>query len=99
MAITSPEKRHKLGKSAARVFEAIKDSWPTNPLDIARSLGEHTDGNEKTLSSRYLYHFRKLERLGLIGVKKLGNTYVAWPADIEKLRAFLDKNFPELRER
>ena len=28
----------------------------------------------------------KLKKLDLIDMKKMGNTYVAWPTDIEKLR-------------
>ncbi len=76
----------KLGKATFRVFKAIISKWPANPLEVAKEFGEEINGNAKSLSSRYLYHFRKLQKLNMIDMKKLGNTYVAWPTDIEKLR-------------
>ncbi len=74
----------KLGEVSRNVLEVIHRSWPVNPLDVANELGEA--GKNKTLSSKYLYHFRKLKDKELIQVKKTGNTYVAWPIDMEKLR-------------
>jgi len=87
-------KRRELGKMTARVLEAITSKWPANPLEVASELGENSNAggkkaktnSSKALSSRYLYHFRKLHGLGLIDMKKLGNTYVAWPMDMERLR-------------
>lgn len=66
------------------VLNVICKQWPVNPFEVATSLGEN--GNNKTLSSKYLYHFRRLKDLGLIEMKRTGNTYIAWPSDIEKLR-------------
>jgi len=83
--ISRKSKKH-LTKSTNSVFEAINNKWPTNPLEIAQELGETPKGNVKRLSSKYVYHFKKLKKLGLIDMKKLGNTYVAWPMDMEKLR-------------
>lgn len=77
-------KKEEVNEFSLRVLEAIKEKWPTNPLEIAKMFNEN--GNVKTLSARYLYHFRKLKKLDLIDMKKMGNTYVAWPTDIEKLR-------------
>jgi predicted transcriptional regulator len=79
----SSEKRE-LSDFSLHVMKAIKEKWPTNPLEIAKELDEK--GSIKTLSAKYLYHFRKLNKLGLIDMKRIGNTYVAWPKDIEKLR-------------
>ncbi|MEM5793674.1 MAG: hypothetical protein QXS48_04655 [Candidatus Aenigmatarchaeota archaeon] len=74
----------KVSQLTAKVFEIIHSRWPTNPLEVAEILGDK--GKEKTLSAKYLYHFRKLKEMGLIDMKKVGNTYIAWPTEIEKLR-------------
>lgn len=78
------EKVKKLSNSTAKVFEIIAKNWPANPLEVAKVLNDK--GNEKALSAKYLYHFKKLYKLRLIRMKKVGNTYIAWPAEIEKLR-------------
>ncbi|MBI2675441.1 MAG: hypothetical protein HYX24_03215 [Candidatus Aenigmarchaeota archaeon] len=78
------KKDHKISSSTLKVLRAINSRWPANSNDIARELGE--DGNAKAVSAKYLYHLKKLERLDLIQMKRMGNTYVAWPTDIEKLR-------------
>ena len=78
------EKVKKLSGSSARVFEIISKNWPTNPLEVAEILGD--SGNKKSLSAKYLYHFKKLHKMKLIRMKKMGNTYIAWPAEVEKLR-------------
>jgi len=74
----------KIGGFSLQILEVIKEKWPTNPLQVARIFNDK--GNVKALSAKYLYHFRKLKKLGLIDMKKIGNTYVVWPTDIEKLR-------------
>jgi predicted transcriptional regulator len=79
------EKKHKLSSSTFNVYRAICSRWPTNPVEVARELGDNGE-NVKTLSGKYLYHFRKLYNLELIQMKRVGNTYVVWPNDIEKLR-------------
>jgi hypothetical protein len=77
-------KERRMSESTLRVFKIICSKWPLNPLEVAKELGE--DGKSKTLSAKYLYHFRKLKGMDLIEMKKLGNTYIVWPIDIEKLR-------------
>jgi hypothetical protein len=67
-----------------KILELINEKWPANPLEIAKEFNE--SGKIKSLSAKYLYHFRKLNKTGLIAMKRIGNTYVAWPKDIEKLR-------------
>jgi predicted transcriptional regulator len=86
--LTEEEKLKRLSAATSRVYEAIKANWPTNPLEVAHMLGDN--GKEKSLSAKYIYHFRKLKKLGLIMIKKMGNTYVAWPNEIEKLRIIRD---------
>lgn len=78
------ERVKKLSASTARVLDVIKKNWPTNPLEVAEALKD--EGEEKSLSAKYLYHFKKLHKLKLILMKKIGNTYIAWPAEIEELR-------------
>jgi len=78
------EKSKKLSKSTAAVFDMIEKKWPTNPLEVAYSFTDK--GDQKSLSARYLYHFKKLYNMKLIRMKKIGNTYVAWPTEVEKLR-------------
>lgn len=84
MAELFAEKNKDISKSTLRVFKAICSRWPSNPLEVADELGEN--GKTKTLSAKYLYHFKKLHKLELINMKKIGNTYIAWPMDMEKLR-------------
>ena len=67
-----------------KVFKIIHSHWPVNPLEVAEHMDEK--GSAKSLSAKYLYHFKKLAKSELIHMKKIGNTYVAWPAEIEKLR-------------
>jgi hypothetical protein len=73
-----------LSRSSSEVLKIIRERWPVNPLEVAKELGKA--GGQKTLSARYLYHFKKLRSLELIHIKKLGNTYIAWPMDVEKIR-------------
>jgi hypothetical protein len=82
--LTPEEKLKRLSASTSRVYEAIKANWPANPLEVAEFLNDK--GNQKSLSAKYIYHFKKLKKAGLIMVKKVGNTYIAWPVEIEKLR-------------
>lgn len=82
--LTDEEKEKRLSTSTSRVLDAIKARWPANPLEVADFLNDR--GSQKSLSAKYVYHFRKLYKAGLIRMKKMGNTYVAWPNEIEKLR-------------
>lgn len=78
------DKNQELRGVSRRVFQAVYSRWPINPLEVAEELGDK--GNVKKLSAKYLYHFKRLNEKKLIMMKKIGNTYVAWPSDIEKLR-------------
>lgn len=76
------EKR--LSKTTQKVLDLVNSKWPVNALEVAEFMGDN--GNIKTSSSKYVYHFKKLSEKGLIELKKVGNTYIAWPKDIEKMR-------------
>lgn len=76
--------KKEMGEFTLHVFKIICDKWPTNPLEIAKELGDK--GKIKSLSAKYLYHLRKLEKAKLIRMKRIGNTYIAWPIDMEKIR-------------
>lgn len=78
----------KLSNSTSTVFETISKHWPTNPLEVAKAMNDK--GNDKSLSAKYLYHFKKLHKIKLIRMKKMGNTYIAWPTEVEKLRVIRD---------
>ena len=82
MRKTSEKKE--ISKVAARVFQIIHSNWPINPLEVAEYLGDK--GKVKSLSAKYLYHFKKLNKKELVHMKRVGNTYIAWPAEIERLR-------------
>jgi hypothetical protein len=82
--LTPEERVRRLSPSTAAVLDVVRKNWPVNPLDVAKALNDL--GDPKTLSAKYLYHFRKLYKLKLIRMKKIGNTYIAWPTEIEKLR-------------
>jgi hypothetical protein len=77
-------KVEKISDATAKVFRVIHSKWPVNPNEVAEIMGDN--GKAKTLSAKYLYHFKKLAKKELIHMKKVGNTYIAWPAEIEKLR-------------
>jgi hypothetical protein len=82
--LSNEEKLKKISQSTAGVFEVISKNWPTNPLEVAEALND--EGKDKSLSAKYLYHFKKLHKLKLVRMKKIGNTYIAWPTEVEKLR-------------
>lgn len=82
--IFAEKKERKMSNTTKRIYEIIRTGWPINPLEVAELIGDN--GKIKTLSAKYLYHFKKLRDIGLIKMKKIGNTYIAWPVEIEKIR-------------
>jgi repressor of nif and glnA expression len=72
-------------RTTQKVLELIRRRWPLNPIETARLLRDR--GNTKTSSSKYLYHFKKLDKMGLIKLKKFGNNYIAWPKSLERMRS------------
>jgi len=82
--ITRRAGKKRISEQTRKVLEVICEKWPANPLEVAIELGEN--GKSKSLSAKYIYHFRRLKEMDLIQMKKTGNTYIAWPSDMEKLR-------------
>jgi ABC-type antimicrobial peptide transport system ATPase subunit len=76
--------RADLSKSTAKVFTIIDSKWPINAVEVADILGD--SGSAKSLSAKYLYHFKKLKDNGMIVMKRVGNTYIVWPSEVEVLR-------------
>jgi predicted transcriptional regulator len=66
------------------ILERIESNWPTHVRELVRDLGFEVDNNNiKKIS----YHIRRLEAEEKIRVKRIGRALVAWPAEMEKLRA------------
>jgi len=82
--ISSRARKKRISEQTRKVLEVICDRWPANPIEVAKELGEN--GKSKSLSAKYIYHFKRLREMDLIQMKKTGNTYIAWPSDMEKLR-------------
>ncbi len=78
------KKEFKPSATAKKLIEIINSKWPLNTVEAAKFLGDK--GNVKTLSSKYLYHFKNLKKANLIEIKKAGHVYVAWPKNLERMR-------------
>jgi|SRR3989338_899893 len=79
----------RLASTTKNVLKLIEEKWPINPLEIAKLLNDK--GKDKSSSAKYLYHFKKLYKAELIEMKRIGNTYIAWPKSIEKMRDIENK--------
>jgi len=68
----------------------IEDYWPVSVTEIARHLGIFKKGmNEKKRKAavgKIIYHVKKLKEGDKIRTKKIGQTVIIWPHEIEKLR-------------
>jgi predicted transcriptional regulator len=73
-----------------KVMVVIEKNWPVSATEIAEHLGIFKRGmNEKKRKAaigKIIYHIRKLEEIEKIRTKKIGQTVIIWPHDIEKLR-------------
>ena len=66
------------------ILDRIESNWPTHIRELVRDLGFEVDNtNIKKIS----YHIRRLETEEKIKVKRIGRALVAWPSEMEKLRA------------
>lgn len=70
-------------KLTKKVYEIIKDTWPTHPTGVCKELGLEVNVSN---ISKIKYHFDILKKKGLINTKKIDRALVAWPKEIEKLR-------------
>ncbi|NIO44867.1 MAG: hypothetical protein GTN36_04940 [Candidatus Aenigmarchaeota archaeon] len=73
-----------------RMMVIIEKEWPVSVTEIARHLGIFKKGmNEKKRKAavgKIIYHVKKLKEKEEIRTKKIGQTVIIWPREIEKLR-------------
>jgi len=70
------------------IFEVINQHWPVHASEILEHLGLPRDEKKHLLLTKY--HMEKLARDGLIETKKVGQSFIAWPKEVEKLRVMHD---------
>jgi len=72
------------------IMVTIENNWPVSVTEIAGHLGIFKKGmNErkrKAAVGKIIYHVKKLKNEEKIRTKKIGQTVIIWPIDIEKLR-------------
>ena len=68
----------------------IEREWPVSVTEIAFHLGLFRKGmiekKRKAAIGKIIYHVKKLEKMEKIRTKKIGQTVIIWPYEIEKLR-------------
>lgn len=73
-----------------KIVVVVDKSWPVSVTGIAEQLGIFKKGmNEKKRKAaigKIIYHVKKLKEMEKIRSKKIGQTVIIWPNDIEKLR-------------
>jgi predicted transcriptional regulator len=73
-----------------KIMIIIEKEWPVSVTEIAERLGIFKRGmNEKKRKAavgKIIYHIKKLKESDKIRTKKIGQTVIIWPHDIEKLR-------------
>ncbi len=70
------------------VLRIVKTRWPTSSLEIAEFLGHEctTRDQKRLLSSRVVYHVKKLVEKKHVMSKRFGNALIVWPYEVETLR-------------
>jgi predicted transcriptional regulator len=69
------------------VLELVEHHWPVHIKELVRDLGlEVNNANIKKIS----YHIKELERLEKVRTKRIGKALIAWPHDMERLRAIYE---------
>jgi len=73
-----------------RIMVVIEKEWPVSVTEIAKHLGIFKKGmkekKRKAAVGKISYHVKKLKEGDNIRTKKIGQTVIIWPHDIEKLR-------------
>ncbi|MFH1474085.1 MAG: hypothetical protein ABIE55_04320 [Candidatus Aenigmatarchaeota archaeon] len=73
-----------------KILEVVEKEWPVSITEIARHLGLYKksmdERKRKTAVAKVVYHVRKLEKEEKVRTKKIGQTIIIWPLEIEKLR-------------
>ncbi|MFH1236988.1 MAG: hypothetical protein V1648_01110 [Candidatus Aenigmatarchaeota archaeon] len=69
------------------VLELVEHHWPVHIKELVRDLGlEVNNANIKKIS----YHIKELERKEKVKTKRIGKALIAWPHDMERLRAIYE---------
>ena len=72
------------------IMAVIEEKWPVSVTEIAEHLGIFKRGmNEKKRKAaigKIIYHIKKLREEEKIRTKKIGQTVIIWPFEMEKLR-------------
>ncbi len=72
------------------IMVVIEKEWPVSVTEIAERLGIFKRGmNEKKRKAavgKIIYHIEKLKEQEKIRTKKIGQTVIIWPYEMEKLR-------------
>ncbi|MEK6973131.1 MAG: hypothetical protein AABW72_03770 [archaeon] len=70
------------------ILEIIKEYWPISALEIAEHMKENTKSREekRKASTKYSYYLKKLIEKHLLLSKRVGNSLIVWPIDVEKYR-------------
>ena len=69
------------------VLELVEHHWPVHIKELVRDLGlEVNNANIKKIS----YHIKELERKDKVRTKRIGKALIAWPHDMERLRAIYE---------
>jgi len=73
-----------------KILEVIEKEWPVSITEIAKHLGIYKknidERKRKAVIAKVVYHVKKLDKEERVRTKKIGQTIVVWPQDIEKLR-------------
>ena len=77
-------------KMRDKIMLIIEDHWPVSVTEISTRLGIFKRGMDekkrKAAIGKISYHVKKLREMDKIKTKKIGQTVVVWPHEIEKLR-------------
>ncbi|MEK6970906.1 MAG: hypothetical protein AABW68_04445 [archaeon] len=84
----------------SKLLHVVHSHWPTSSLEIAEFLGHsvHTREEKRLLSSRIVYHIKKLVRQQRLMSKRFGNALVVWPYEVETLRVMHEMMKPVKKE-
>jgi predicted transcriptional regulator len=73
-----------------KIVLIVEKEWPVSVTEIAEHLGIFKRGmNEKKRKAavgKISYHVKKLKEQEKIDTKKIGQTVIIWPYEINKLR-------------
>lgn len=72
------------------IMIVIEKEWPVSVTEIAERLGIFKRGmaekKRKAAIGKIIYHVKKLKEQEKIRTKKIGQTVIIWPNEVNKLR-------------